>query len=200
MESVPDSSSKGLILLDRDGVLNSLVIDPEQGTVDSPLHPSQVKICPGATEALARLKQMGFTLALVTNQPAAAKGKTTKQNLLDVHERVLSLAQKEQPLISRSYICWHRAEENCVCRKPKTALLEQAIQDLGPFSLDSSWMVGDGLTDIQAGKKMGLRTALLARWKADVARVAEEQSASPDWWVSDLAEFTERLLKEGKGL
>jgi len=88
------SPSAPLVLLDRDGVLNALVVDPEHGTADSPLHPSQVRLLPGVPEALARLTRAGFVLRIVSNQPAAAKGKTTRANLEAVHEKVVSLLPK----------------------------------------------------------------------------------------------------------
>jgi histidinol phosphatase-like enzyme len=67
----------GLVILDRDGVLNAMVVDAEHGTIDSPLHPSQVEVFPWVPRALARLAGLGFGLAIASNQPAAAKGKTT---------------------------------------------------------------------------------------------------------------------------
>src|SRR4051794_24300103 len=84
---------KGLIILDRDGVLNALVIDSEHGTIDSPLHPSQVQMIPGIPETLARLQHLGYVLAIASNQPAAAKGKTTQENLEKTHAVILQKIQ-----------------------------------------------------------------------------------------------------------
>ncbi len=66
-----------MILLDRDGVLNALLVDPEHGTIDSPLHPAQVQMLPGVVQALAQLTGAGYGLSIVSNQPAWAKGKTS---------------------------------------------------------------------------------------------------------------------------
>src|SRR5271154_4103409 len=101
---------KPLILLDRDGVLNRMVVDLEHGTVDSPLHPEQVELLPGVPEALARLSAANFTLAVVSNQPAAAKNKATRGNLEAVHEAVLTAACRLGGRISSSHICFHRSE------------------------------------------------------------------------------------------
>ena len=68
-----------LILLDRDGVLNRLVADPEQGTIDSPLHPTQVEVFSWVPEAAAMLTEGGYGLVIVTNQPAWAKGRLQKK-------------------------------------------------------------------------------------------------------------------------
>src|ERR1700722_17071549 len=116
-----------LILFDRDGVLNRLVIDPEQGTIDSPLHPGQVELLPGAAEAVALLTRAGFGIAIVTNQPAWAKNKTTRRNLELVHETITRAVQETGGTILSSHICFHRAEDGCECRKPRVGLLREAI-------------------------------------------------------------------------
>src|SRR4051812_19021666 len=118
----------GLIVLDRDGVLNRVIVDPEHGTIDSPLHPDQVEILPGVPGALLRLNQAGYGLSLASNQPASAKGKTTRKNLEDVHEKVVRLVQGDGGRILSSHICFHRAEDGCGCRKPKTGLLKDAFE------------------------------------------------------------------------
>src|SRR5260370_36516534 len=118
---------KPLILLDRDGVLNRLVVDPEHGTVDSPLHPSQVALLPGVVEALAQLTEAGYGLAVVTNQPAWAKNKTTRDNVEDVHRAVVAGATRLGGRILSSHMCLHRAEDGCACRKPKAGLLQEAF-------------------------------------------------------------------------
>jgi D-sedoheptulose 7-phosphate isomerase len=182
-----------LILLDRDGVLNALVVDAEQGTVDSPLHPSQVVVQPGAPEALAVLTGAGFVVRVVSNQPAAAKGKTTRENLEAVHRRVLELAESRGGRIAGSHICWHRQEDACACRKPRTGLLEDALRAHGESRPAIGWMAGDGLTDVEAGAKLGLSTALLAPRKAEVAALLVERRVVPSLWVPDLPAFARHL-------
>src|SRR5262245_63105420 len=115
-----------LILLDRDGVLNAMVVDPDHGTIDSPLRADQVALLPGVADAVARLSAVGYRLAVVTNQPAAAKGKTTRSSLEEVHEAVLRGACAKGGRIHSSHVCFHRAEDGCSCRKPKPGLLEEA--------------------------------------------------------------------------
>ncbi len=177
-------------------MLNELVIDLEQGTIDSPLHPDQVKIVPNAPEALAALTAAGFELAIVSNQPASAKGKTTRANLEKVHERVLSGVQAAGGRIASSHLCFHRREDRCSCRKPGTALLEQALAQSKRFSTFSSWMIGDGVTDLQAGQALGIRTAFIAEPKADVMRVLHQNGVEPTIWVDDVSHFAQILLKQ----
>lgn len=188
------TTSQGLILLDRDGVLNRVVIDPEQGIIDSPQHSDQVEVFPWVPMALLRLNQAGYGLAVVTNQPAAAKGKTTRQNLIKVHEKVLSLAQASGARILSSHICYHHAEDGCSCRKPKTGLLQEAFERNRPFERGMSWLVGDGVTDIQAGVACSIKTAFLGPKKCDSCKVLEDLKLNPDFWGSDLKSFVDHLL------
>jgi D-glycero-D-manno-heptose 1,7-bisphosphate phosphatase len=186
---------KPLILLDRDGVLIRLVVDAEHGTVNSPLHPSQVVLLPGVVEAVARLTLAGYDLAVVTNQPAWAKGKTTRDNLEAVHRVVLGEATRLGGRILTSHVCLHRAEDGCCCRKPKPGLLREAFASNPGHDLSRSWMVGDGLTDVQAGAALGLHTAFLGPRKCDACKILEEWDLRPTLWVPDLAAFTTYLLE-----
>jgi D-glycero-D-manno-heptose 1,7-bisphosphate phosphatase len=182
---------KPLILLDRDGVLNRMVVDADHGTIDSPLHPGQVTLLPGVGEALARLSSAGFLLAVVTNQPAAAKKKTTRTNLEQTHEAVVVAACRLGGKIASSHICFHRAEDGCACRKPKPGLLREAMALHGATA---AWMVGDGITDVQAGAALGLSTAFLGPRKCDACTILRQHDLVPTWWGPDLAAFTEALL------
>ncbi|MBP6217217.1 MAG: HAD-IIIA family hydrolase [Oligoflexales bacterium] len=187
------TNRRRLILLDRDGVLNRLVIDKEHGTVDSPLHPSQVELYPDIAKTLLRLNTMSFALCIVSNQPAAAKGKTTLDNLKQVHNLIVQKAQEAGAIILSSHLCFHRAEDHCSCRKPRTGLLEEAMEQQGPVDLASSWMVGDGFTDIDAGKRLGLKTAFLGPKKCDHCKVASDSKLQPEIWCKDLAGFAQEL-------
>jgi histidinol-phosphate phosphatase family protein len=187
---------KPLILLDRDGVLNRLVVDAEQGTVDSPLHPSQVKLLPGVAESLAILTKAGYGLAIVTNQPAWAKQKTTRGNLETVHEKIVTEATCLGGRILSSHLCLHRSEDKCGCRKPKPGMLREAFARNPGCDAARSWMVGDGVTDVQAGTALGLRTAFLGPRKCDACKIMDELGLHPTVWVSDLPAFTTYLLGE----
>jgi histidinol-phosphate phosphatase family protein len=187
-------TQSGLILLDRDGTLNSMVIDPEHGTIDSPLHVSQVKLYPGIPDALAQLCAHRFGLAIVTNQPAWAKGKTTRTNLEDVQSKVIELSESSGAKILSSHICFHRSEDRCSCRKPKTGLLEEAFSKNPNYSKELSWMIGDGVTDVQAGQSMGIKTAFIGSKKWDAQRVFDDAGLRPTLWVENVKEFVEILI------
>jgi D-sedoheptulose 7-phosphate isomerase len=177
-----------LLLLDRDGVINEMVADPEHGVINSPLHPDQVVLRPGVGKSLVALREMGFVPVIVTNQPAAAKGTTTLANLEATHARVLELLGQDGAKVEKSYICFHRSEDDCACRKPKTGLLENAGNDF-PYPKADAWMVGDGVTDIQAGTRFGVKTVYVGAKKTDAVNLMDAKGVRPHLWVSGLPEL-----------
>jgi D-glycero-D-manno-heptose 1,7-bisphosphate phosphatase len=181
-----------MVILDRDGVLNALVVDAEHGTIDSPLHPDQVVVFPWVPQALADLCRAGFALAIASNQPAAAKGKTSRENLERVHEKVLTMAESRGAKISSSHLCLHRQEDRCACRKPRTGLLEEALGLR--YARELSWMVGDGVTDVEAGAALGLSTGFLGPRKCDACRLFEDLRLSPTLFAPRLDDFVRLLL------
>ncbi len=167
-------------------------IEAEHGTIDSPMNPQQVHVYDWVPQALVRLNKLGFSLAVATNQPAAAKLKTTKVNLENVHNLIIKNAEVAGGRISTSHICWHRAEDACQCRKPKTGLLEAAIDSFQKaFGREKVeiWMVGDGVTDIGAGQALGLQTAFLGPRKCDACKIFDERKIAPSFWGQNLKDF-----------
>jgi D-glycero-D-manno-heptose 1,7-bisphosphate phosphatase len=153
--------------LDRDGVLNELVVDPASGAWESPLAVEEVRLIPGAAVAAASLARAGYALVCVSNQPAAAKGKVSVAQLLAVHQRVLELLGREGVVLDAWRLCLHHPEGTvaelagvCACRKPAPGMLLDAAAALG-LDLAGSWMVGDTDTDIAAGKAAGCGTLLV---------------------------------------
>ncbi len=144
--------------VDRDGVINEPVWDVD--SFESPYRPEDVRLVPGAPEALARLRDAGFALVLVSNQPAAAKGKATREALDAVHERVMDALRIE---LDGVYYCHHHPDFTgpCDCRKPAPGLLLRAADELG-LTLSESWMIGDADTDVTAAHAAGVQAVLVA--------------------------------------
>ncbi|MGK5086332.1 HAD hydrolase-like protein [Bdellovibrionota bacterium FG-2] len=125
------------------------------------------------------------------------KFRTTRKNLEDTHQAVLAAAQAQGGVIQSSHICFHRSEDQCACRKPKTGLLEAAIEAHGG---PAAWMIGDGITDIQAGASLGISTAFLGPQKCDACKIFEEMGLKPSFWGKDLLEFVGFLGGKRRGL
>ncbi len=154
------------VFLDRDGILCELHYDKERGIVDSPLNPSQVKIIPGAKKALQSLRDAGYLIIIASNQPIIAKKKASPS----LFEKICaSFMRKLSFSPDAVFYCLHHPEskvaslkKECDCRKPKPGLLLKAALELN-IDLKKSWMVGDNLTDTQAGNAAGCQTILVQK-------------------------------------
>ncbi len=184
--------------LDRDGVLNELVLDPISGTPESPLRLEDVRLIDGAAEAVRALSGAGFATVCVSNQPAAAKGKITVERLCAIHARVSELLALAGAPLQTSRLCLHHPEGvvpelsgPCDCRKPAPGMLLDAAGSLG-LDLGASWMIGDTDADIAAGVGAGCRTVLIEHPGSVRKRMGE---ASPDLLAPDLADAVRCLLR-----
>jgi D-glycero-D-manno-heptose 1,7-bisphosphate phosphatase len=178
------------VFLDRDGVLNELVVDSLSGTGESPLAVADVRLLAGAPAAAVALAQMGFALICVSNQPAAAKGRVSVERLLAVHARALELLAREGVRLDASRLCLHHPDGvlpdlsgPCACRKPAPGMLLDAARALD-IDLGASWMVGDTDADIGAGRAAGCRTLLIEHHGSVHKR---QRAVRPDLSATDLA-------------
>jgi D-glycero-D-manno-heptose 1,7-bisphosphate phosphatase len=188
---------RGLIVLDRDGILNRMVSRGSGEPLDSPMYPAEIDIISGVPSTLRRLQDAGYVLAIATNQPAAAKGKATRAELEAVHAKILAEIQAEGARIASAQVCYHRAEDGCSCRKPKSGLLEAVLAAVPGCRATAAWMVGDRATDVMAGAALGFSTALLgAGWPAD-DDVLRQLGLRPSFRGGDLRAFADFLLGEG---
>jgi D-glycero-D-manno-heptose 1,7-bisphosphate phosphatase len=185
-----------LIVLDRDGVLNRTVPNPAEPRPDSPMRASEAEVFPWVPAALAELTRAGFGLVVVTNQPAWAKGKTTRADLDEAHAAILRDAQAAGGSILSAHVCYHRAEDRCPCRKPGTALLAEAFARHPRFRPGASWMVGDRATDVLAGAAFGLRTALVGDTAPEDHALLAARAVRPFFRGVDLRDFARFLLSE----
>jgi D-glycero-D-manno-heptose 1,7-bisphosphate phosphatase len=189
------------VFLDRDGVINSYVYNAEFGTVDSPSSPSEFNLAPGAGEAIAELNRIGVLVVVVSNQPGIAKGKFSQALLDQVTEKMRSAVAECGGRIDAVYYCLHHPEAalpayriSCECRKPRPGLLLQAARELN-IDLQRAYMVGDGITDIQAGKAAGSRTIFVGQSKPYILDAFEKHGIEPDFMVSTLANAV-KIVKE----
>ena len=188
------------VFLDRDGVINELIYYPEQGIIDSPFTVEQLKLFPWAGEATRRLSEAGYKLVVVSNQPGIAKGNLSPETFENIRQKMKDELTKSGSTLDGEYYCLHHPEAkidrlrlNCECRKPKPGLLLQAGRDLD-IDLSQSWMVGDGLSDVQAGKSAGCKTILLGKVKCGLCHLMDEKDARPDAIASNLLEVASIIL------
>jgi len=146
-------ADKRAILFDRDG---TIIYD-----LGYPRDPEQVRLLPGVGEALFELQRQGFRLVLVSNQSGVGGGWLSQEDVEQVDRRVMACLAEHGVRLDGVYYCFHAPWEECDCRKPSPGLLLRAGEELG-VDLAHSFMVGDKPSDIEAGRRAGCRTILLA--------------------------------------
>ncbi|MCG3151344.1 MAG: Histidine biosynthesis bifunctional protein HisB [bacterium] len=149
------SGSRRAVFIDRDGVLNRLII---QGYVR---HPNELEVIPEALEGVRRLAQESdYQLVLFTNQSVVGRGDITRSQLDQIHEHLLELIEAAGGRVDLLQICPHAPFLQCDCRKPRPGMLHEAAELLN-LDLSQSWVVGDSVRDMQAGRAAGTRLAFI---------------------------------------
>lgn len=162
------------VLLDRDGTINvdKLYLgDPEQ-----------LELIPGAAAALRRLKQLGFGVAVVTNQSGIGRGHLDEDQVERVMARLRALLAAEGVVLDGIYICPHAPDDGCDCRKPLTGLVRQAIAT-HDFDPAAGYMIGDKEADVQLGRAIGAVTFLV---RTGFGTGEEARGVTADHIVDDL--------------
>ena len=106
---------------------------------------------------LARFTKNGFKIIVITNQSAINRGLMTEMELDKIHKFMIDELYKYGCVIDAIYFCPHKPEDNCDCRKPKTALFKKALDVFSPYDLKKSWMIGDSISDIEAAVSLGIK-------------------------------------------
>jgi D-sedoheptulose 7-phosphate isomerase len=190
--------------LDRDGVINPYVYNADFGTVDSPSSPAEFTLGDGVGEAVAELNRLGLAVIVVSNQPGIAKGKFTPALLQDVTSKMKVSVAAAGGKLDAVYYCLHHPEAAateyraiCDCRKPRPGLLLQAAQEW-QIDLAGSFMIGDGLTDIEAGRAAGTRTIFIGQSKNYIHEEFERRGIKPDYVAAALPHAVEiiRVLEQ----
>lgn len=182
------------VLLDRDGIINELLYDFEHGTVDSPFTPEQLRLTPFAVQAVNRFHQLGYKVIVISNQPGMAKGHFDEHIFNSICVKMRESLREGNAYLDAEYYCFHHPDgirekyrEVCDCRKPKPGLIFRAAME-HDISLSKSFVIGDGLVDVKAGRAAGCTTLLVASTNGLLLRLMEDQDAEPDYLVRTLEE------------
>jgi D-glycero-D-manno-heptose 1,7-bisphosphate phosphatase len=183
-------SLRPALFLDRDGV----VIDDSHyvGSVD------QIRWIPGSAAAVRKANDAGFAIVVVSNQSGVARGLFSEADVEVIHEHIRQHFLAESgATFDRFYFCPHHETEggeryriDCDCRKPKPGMLLRAARELD-LDLEASWLIGDRLSDMQAGIAAGCRTILV---RTGYGKNVELSEGSPSLVCADLAEAVDRIL------
>lgn len=169
------------IFLDRDGVLNQAIL--RAGVSSPPATLEEFRILPGASNACALLKEAGFLLIVVTNQPDVSRGSVAMETVEAINQELRAGVQ-----VDEIRVCYHDDVHQCSCRKPNAGLLLQAAIDW-KIDLAGSFMVGDRWKDIEAGKRAGCRTIL-------IGEASMPGNLSPDYRAKSLSEAAGWIIQQ----
>ena len=172
------------IFLDRDGVINNIVI--VNGLPTSPSNFEEFKILPRVKKSILNLKKLNFYCILVTNQPDVSRGKIEKETVIEMNEYI-----KKELKLSDVFVCFHDDKDNCECRKPKPGLILNASKKWN-IDLKKSYMIGDRWKDIDAGKSSGCKTILIDN------KYKEGIKSKPNYISKDLYDAVKIIVKNEK--
>lgn len=193
--------SNHAVFLDRDGVVVELVWDGVDGSYEGPTASDDVQLVPGAADAIRRIRSLDYRTVVVSNQPGAAKGKASQDDLLAAHERVVRLLAEQGVMIDDYRYCLHHPDaldpvlaRACDCRKPKPGMLLEAAAELD-IDLSRSWMIGDSDVDAAAGRDAGCRTILVENPRSTHRR---RDDGPADYRVGDVAHAADIVASEAR--
>jgi len=176
-----------VIFIDRDGVINVDLMGYVTRWHD-------FRFEKDAEYALAKLHAAGYKIIIISNQAGVGDGVFTESEFRKVHdEMVIDLMAKGIP-ITDAFFCLHGKNDGCACRKPEVGLLEKASEKYH-FIAEETWFIGDKATDVQAGKRFGLKTFFVrtGHGKEDEKKFTAE--FQPDARAENLASAVETILR-----
>lgn len=175
-----------LVILDRDGVIN-------EDSDDYIKSPEEYIPIPGSLEAIARLKQAGYTVVVATNQSGLGRGYFDQNTLEAMHEKLRKMLAEVNGSVDGIFYCPHTPADNCDCRKPRPGLYHQIASHFD-VSLTDVPVIGDSLRDLESARAVGAKPILVRTGKG--LRTLEAGKSLEDVPVyDDLAEAVDVLLK-----
>lgn len=173
------------VFLDRDGTINE--------HVEYLSEPEKFREIPGAFAAMKRLKEHGFRIIIVTNQPGIGLGYFSREDLFAVNREMMRQSTRAGVSIDKIYFCPHSKADNCRCRKPGILFAERAVQELS-VQLDKSFMVGDMSSDVQFGINAGCTSILVKTGRGGNDDLCD---AKPTHVALSLAEAADWIIARG---
>jgi len=186
------------VFLDRDGVI----------TKEPPFYAhriDQLELIPKSSEAIRLLNKNGFKVIVVSNQAGVAKGYYQEKNIQIYNNEMKRQLKEKGAHIDAIYYCPHHSEAtiekykiDCECRKPKPGMLRQAEKDLN-LDLKCSFLIGDKMSDIEAGYRAGCRTILVLTGQGnDELKKISEMDTKPTYISKDLFTAIQIIKRSNK--
>lgn len=171
------------VFLDRDGTINE--------HIEYLSEPDKFKEIPGAYAAIRRLRDLGYRIIIVTNQPGIGLGYFTKEDFYAVTREMLRQGSSQGALYDKIYFCPHSKSDGCACRKPGVFFLERARQELN-VDLSRSYVIGDMTSDVQLGINSGCKAILVKSGRGGDDGMYQN---APDYTAQDLMNAAEWIAQ-----
>jgi len=175
------------LFLDRDGVINTRI---PGGYVRSW---EAFEFVAGSKEAIVRFTKLFNRVIVITNQQGIGKGLMTKEDLHQIHDQMLREVEEAGGRIDGIYYCPDLKTKPDNCRKPAPVMALQAQNDFPDIDFQRSIMVGDSLSDLQFGARLGMKVVWVDTKEEDIQQIERdiEEGLKVDWRVGRLAELLE---------
>lgn len=176
------------VFLDRDGTINE--------EVSYLGHPDLLSLISGAAEAIRLLNEADMLAIVVSNQSGVGRGYFSTATVEAIHQRLAKQLAIHGAYVDAIYYCPHHPSEGCNCRKPKTGMLVRAARDYR-IDMQRAFVVGDKVSDLDAGRQVGCKTVLVLTGYGEQAReTSNNTSFQPDYISTDLYDAVKWILAE----
>lgn len=175
------------VFMDRDGTINE--------EVEYLSRPGDVRLIPGAAEAIRLLNEAGVPAIVVTNQAGVGRGYLSEAEVAEIHNELARQLADQGAHLDAIYHCPHRPDDRCDCRKPKPGMLERAARDFR-LALKRCFVIGDKVSDLEAGYRVSCRMVLvLTGYGTDSREELKDYTFQPDFVAADLLEAVRWILR-----
>lgn len=185
------------VFYDRDGVVVKLVYQEETGYIEPVKNLNEIKFVPGIAGLLKHTTYLSYKNIIVSNQAGVGLKKISEESFEAVKNAMTERLKIDGAILDGQYYCFHHPDSilekykvTCDCRKPKPGMLFMAAKDFD-IDMSKSWIIGDSIKDVYAGKSAGCKTILLTNTlESGYLKVIEEKlkGEMPDYMINDLKE------------
>jgi len=192
------------VFLDRDGVINKLLYFEDIGRIDTPLRPDQFELYPNVGEAINSIKSLGYLVIVISNQPNVGKGILSKNNFEAIRHKMHNELAKSGAILDDEYYCFHHPSAErieyrmkCSCRKPEPGMIKKAAYK-HQISLRESYMIGDDISDVQAGAAAGCDAIFVGHYSSLLGEMFRTRKVYPEFVARDLMDAARWIQRRSK--
>ncbi len=155
------------LFLDRDGVINRRLVDDYVKSWE------EFEFLEGVLEAIEQFNHLFGTIVIITNQQGVGKGLMTLEQVDEIHQKMISIINKNGGRIDKCYICPNLKTDKAACRKPEIGMAIQAQKDFPNINFEKSIIFGDSASDMQFGKNAGMKRVFVKTKPEDFEKANE---------------------------